>query len=313
MRRQWRLLLGWILAGATACAQAGEMAITVDDLPWVEFEKSSPAEVQDRHRRLVKALTGTHATGFVNEDKLYVGEKRMPTRVAMLEDWLRARLELGNHTFGHVGLHDVPVETYEAAILRGETVLRPLMARHGMTLRWFRHPYLHAGRDDAARAHLDAFLARHGYRIAPVTIDNGDWVYARAYVDALNRADQEGAARIRTDFVDYIVAKVKFFERNTLAMFGREIPQILLLHGNALNADTLPSLLPRLRDAGYRFVTLDKALADPAYQETDGYRGRGGISWLHRWALTQKRPKTFYEGEPSVPQFVLDRAGVKSE
>lgn len=53
--------------------------------------------------------------------------------------------------------------------------------------------------------------------------------------------------------------------------------------------------------------------ADPAYRHADGYRGRAGISWLHRWAMAEKKPKVFYEGEPAVPQHVLDIAGVEGE
>jgi hypothetical protein len=61
------------------------------------------------------------------------------------------------------------------------------------------------------------------------------------------------------------------------------------------------------------FITLDEAMRDPAYTREDGYRGRYGPSWLHRWAMAEKRPKEFYAGEPSVPKWVLELAGVESE
>ena len=65
---------------------------------------------------------------------------------------------------------------------------------------------------------------------------------------------------------------------------------------------------------GYRVVTLDEAMRDPAYARgEDGYNGRYGPSWLHRWAMAEKKPKDFYAGEPEVPGWVLQLAGVASE
>ena len=45
----------------------------------------------------------------------------------------------------------------------------------------------------------------------------------------------------------------------------------------------------------------------------DGYNGRYGPSWLHRWAMAEKKPKDFYAGEPVVPGWVLALAGVDAE
>lgn len=59
---------------------------------------------------------------------------------------------------------------------------------------------------------------------------------------------------------------------------------------------------------GYRFITLERALEDPAYRSLDTFVGPSGITWLHRWALTQKMQKTFYAGEPEVPAFVAEAA-----
>jgi hypothetical protein len=61
-----------------------------------------------------------------------------------------------------------------------------------------------------------------------------------------------------------------------------------------------------LEGRGYRFITLEDALQDPAYQSPDTYVGSGGITWLHRWALTKGMPKPFFAGEPDVPRFVAD-------
>ncbi len=307
------LLFAAALAASPASPPPREVAITIDDLPWVEYDQSTPEEVAQRHRALMRATHGTRAIGFVNEDKLEVDGQVVPARREMMEDWLRNGLSLGNHTYGHLGLHSTPIADYETAITRGERELRPMLARHGETPRWFRHPYLQAGRDEATRAELDTFLAAHGYRIAPVTVDNGDWVFARAYLNLLARHEDARAEALVDTYINYMEAKFQFFEQNAKRLFGREIRQILLIHASALNARALPQLLARLRERGYVFIDLDRAMADPAYTHADGYRGGAGISWLHRWAMAEKMPRTFYDNEPAVPKDVLDLAGVEGE
>ena len=307
------LLCALFSVAASAGPPPRRVAITVDDLPSPEIAQSSADALAARNARIVAALRGTHAIGFVNEDKLQVDGRIDPARVALLEAWLDGGLDLGNHTFNHNGLHATELKAYKDSILDGERVIRRLLAQHGRKLQWFRHPYLQAGQDDQQRASLEAFLADHGYRIAPVTVDNGEWIYARAYLLLANAGKTHAAAALVPEYIDYIDAKFQFFEQSSKRLFGREIAQILLLHANALNADALPGLIERLRRRGYEFIDLETALADPAYQHEDGYRGRAGISWLHRWAMAEDKPRSFYDGEPAVPQHVLDIAGVKGE
>ncbi|KAG0917277.1 hypothetical protein G6F32_016462 [Rhizopus arrhizus] len=42
-----------------------------------------------------------------------------------------------------------------------------------------RHPYLRAGRTAEERVQMDAFFKQHGYRVAPVTVDNARFRRAR--------------------------------------------------------------------------------------------------------------------------------------
>lgn len=298
--------------------------ITIDDLPWVsgqdqswEDENSLTARsIKKHHHRLISAMKKAKApvTGFVNESKLYSGGKLQKNRVAMLDDWLKAGLELGNHTYGHISMHDVELQAYKENILKGERELRPLLASYGQTPRWFRHPYLRAGRTLEDKASLQEFLTKHGYTIAPVTIDNGEWVWASAYRKTLAKGDDKKTlARLRHEYVPYMVAKVDFYERASINLLGYNLPQILLMHANELNADTYGDLIAAIRGHGYRFVTLEEAMRDPAYQRADTFTGRYGPSWLHRWALAEKKPKAFYEGEPVVPKWVLELAEVESE
>jgi hypothetical protein len=134
---------------------------------------------------------------------------------------------------------------------------------------------------------VERFLAEHGYTIAPVTVDNQDWMYARAYLRVQERRDSVVRRRVVTNYFAHLDAAFAYSENLSRRLFNREIPLVLLLHASKINADHLDTILTRLEARGYRFVTLEKALSDPAYRSADTYTGPVGPSWLIRWALTR--------------------------
>ncbi|HVS12851.1 MAG TPA: polysaccharide deacetylase family protein [Thermoanaerobaculia bacterium] len=299
-----------------ATAPQRAIAITIDDLPF-QGQQPDPDSLLAANRELVAKLTAHRvpAIGFVNEEKLHRGSGGAldPRRVAALELWLDAGLDLGNHGYAHLDLHRVPLADYQAEVLRGERVTRELLAARGRKPRYFRHPFLRTGRDLETRDAFHAFLVEHGYRVAPVTVDNSEWIFAGAYARAVADGDRELAARIGAEYVPYMERKVEWYESRARALFGREITQTLLIHVNLLNAATFDELAAMLRARGYRFVSLAEALEDEAYRSSDTWTGAGGISWLDRWALAAGKKGDFFRDEPRTPQWVLDAAGVESE
>ena len=303
-----------LLASAVASGQQPDkpdrrIAVTMDDLPIV----TSAADEQVRADFVFDLLNAIFrqklpVIGFVNEGKLRIDGKESQQRVGYLRQWIAAGLELGNHTFSHKDLHQVPADEFERDILNGETVTRALLQKTDRPIRYFRHPYLHTGTSKEVRDRIDAFLKQHGYLVAPVTIDNSDYVFAAAYDRAVLKEDSGQMRRIIEAYLKYMDAVFGYYEKQSLAIMGREIPQTLLLHANALNGRALDSLAIMLRGRGYRFVPLPEALEDPAYQTNDTYYGPSGISWLHRWALTQGRDQSIFAGEPVVPAWIEEAA-----
>jgi len=256
--------------------------------------------------------------GFVNEYGLYgFGHDRhgAPDRngIALLQMWLDAGLELGNHTFAHTDLHATPTAAFDADIIRGERVTAKLLRRKGMRLRYFRHPYLHTGRDLATRQDVERFLAGRGYRVAPVTVDNDDYIFAAAYSKAAERGDARMMRRLTTTYIRYTKQVLHYSERLSVTLFGREIKQVVLLHANLLNADHFSDIARMMRQRGYSFISLDAALRDDAYGSADVYTGDESINWLARWAITLgvKRSSNVLDDFPDVPQFVLQAADTK--
>lgn len=298
---------------AATPAPANRMAVTFDDLPWVMDRNQAPVDLAAHHARLLAALklACIPVIGFVNDGKLYEHDTLRRERLRMLEDWLDAGFELGNHTAWHSDLHAVGLEAFQSDILDGERQLRPLLAERGLTPRWFRHPFLRTGRAPEDKAAMDGFLGKHGYRTAPVTINSSEWIYALAYRNVLDDdADAATLAKIRQAYVDYMVSKVGYYERRSMQLLGYRVPQVLLLHVNELNAAAFTDLIARIRARDYRFVGLDEATSDPAYLRPDHYAGELGTSWIHRWAKSENRPETFFFGETATPRWVRQLAGV---
>lgn len=289
------------------------IAVTIDDLPVVSKQKDLKAR-QEITRKLLGHIKRAKipAIGFVNEGKLYANEKPVETEVDLLRQWLDAGLELGNHTRSHMNLHANSLEKYTEDILKGETVTKELLASKNKQIRFFRHPYLFTGLDLETKQKLGAFLAQHRYTIAPVTIDNADWIFARAYDNAIEKNDKKLLKQIGDAYVPYLDAKMDYWERQSIKLFSREPKQILLLHANSINADYFDDVAGMLRKRGYQFVTLENALTDDAYKLPDTFTKRAGISWLHRWALDKGRENVL-PNEPKTPDFVLKAAGVDSE
>lgn len=266
------------------------VAVTFDDVPATAVA-GNPCDrdvLIDLTERLLGHITAhsVPAVGLVTEGRI-CDALREEVLSELLSMWLDAGLELGNHTFSHLDLNTTDIATYQDDIQRGETITRPLMEARGLTLRYFRYPLLHTGPDREKKDVIASFLRDHGYENAPVTIDNQEWVFASVYMRAKARGDAETMRRVGEAYVPFMERVFGFFEAWSMEVLGYDPPQVLLLHANELNADYFDELAEAISRRGYQFVSLEEALADPAYQLPDNYTGSRGLSWLHRWAVTQ--------------------------
>jgi peptidoglycan/xylan/chitin deacetylase (PgdA/CDA1 family) len=275
-------------SGAQTVAQR-TIAITVDDLPGAlpgdDFAYGELKELQKINRGIPAALKAHHAwaIGFVNERKLQVAGER-DARAELLQMWLEAGLTLGNHNFAHDDFSNTPLQKYEDDLVRGEVATETLLKAAGQSEKYFRHPYLNTGMTMDVKTAFDGFLKERGYTIAPVTIEDADYVFNDALGHALEKKDKKMAARAKKEYLEYVDTVFAYAEKESAEMFGRQIPQILLVHDNALNTECLDALLEKLEKRGYKFVSLDAAMSDPAYATPDLYVGTG-ILWMDRWKL----------------------------
>ncbi|HZR57983.1 MAG TPA: polysaccharide deacetylase family protein [Terriglobales bacterium] len=283
-----------------------QVAITIDDLPAGSANSMSAATITEMTTKLLTTLRDQKVpvVGFVNEKKLYkAGE--VDERIKALRMWLDYGFELGNHTFTHLSLNQAGLKAWEDDVIQGESVTRMLLAEHKMTLRYFRHPFLDTGRDLQTRREAEAFLVGRGYRIAPVTLDAWDWMYAGVYEDAKTRGDTALQQQLASSYLSYSDAVFAYTEQLAKKTIGYEPKQILLLHGNQLEADHIGELIELMRKRGYHYITLADALSDSAYSLPDTFVGEEGTGWIDHWAITQGHPP---QGAPVFPQWVIDRS-----
>ena len=283
-------LLAGVLWSGVSSAQSRAVALTFDDLPAVGRvvppggHALSMRDTRSFNRTILSALRRHRAPaiGFVNEAGV-VADSPAEAR-AVLRQWLKDGHELGNHTFGHVDLSAMPPDEFEKQIIDGEDSIRPLMLGAGKPLRYLRFPFNHSGATLEAHSAIQHFLAEHGYQTATCTIDTEDYLFDGAYSVALDRRDRKTAGRLRAEYLKYTSAEIDYYTQLHQQVFGHEIPHVMLLHVNRLNAAVMPEILRIFEQKGFRFVTLAEAQSDPAYQTADTFATKFGPMWGYRWA-----------------------------
>jgi peptidoglycan/xylan/chitin deacetylase (PgdA/CDA1 family) len=236
-----------------------EIAITIDDLP-VHAPYPPGVTALDVNRQMIAALKGAHVpvTAFVNAANV----KDSDTAEA-LNEWRAAGFVLGNHTWSHPHLPELSITQFDDEVSRDEPILARLGA--GTDWRWFRYPFLEEGKDQAQRAAARQLLARHGYRVAAVTMSFGDWAWTPAYARCAASNNREGVSTLETEYLAAAKQAIDAGRGSAHQLYGRDIPYVLLMHVSAMSAHMMPRVIALYREAGFRFVSLPHAERDPAY------------------------------------------------
>jgi len=299
-----------LFCGLISFGQKKQVCFSFDDLPVVSYGITDTTFQKKLTDKLILSLKRNRipAIGFVNEKKLYNKGVLSQFQVNLLRNWVNNGLDLGNHTFSHPDYNSASFKDYSRDVLKGETITKELLVEKNKTITYFRHPFLHVGNTKAKADSLNDFLRNRGYRVAPVTIDNEDYLFALAYKKAKDQNDAKLTGKIGRDYIGYMEDKLKYFEKQADKLFGRPVNQILLLHASLLNSDYLDSLAIMIKKNDYVFVNMNKALEDEVYETGITVYGNWGISWIDKWALSQGRKSDFFKDEPSTPDYITKLA-----
>src|SRR5688572_10404841 len=298
----------WLTAGLVAMmmtapsslaaqTNARSVAVTFDDVPGVAL--SSCSEVVATNKRLLATLKkhSVPATMFAVTGPARCGANLLP---GILKLWLADGHEVASHSHTHRDINSIPLAQYLADVDTADGRLRAMLPRD-KPLRYYRAPFLHTGNTVAKKYALDAKMRALNYAPGVVTIDNQEWVFAEAYAKAKSARDSVRMRRILPAYYAHLDASFAYYEELTQRLFGRQIPQVLLMHMNEINADHFDEVIAFMRKRGYRFVTFEAAVRDTAYRSADRYVGDAGLSWLQRWALGAKVP---FAPEPREPKWL---------
>ncbi|WP_064196263.1 MULTISPECIES: polysaccharide deacetylase family protein [Emticicia] len=276
-----------------------QIAITIDDLPFVN--ERSLKQAQESTNTLLSKLKKhkIQSVGFVNEEQLYKNWAEVEERIALLDSWMKNGQELGNHTFSHKSFSELSLEDFKAQTLKGEVVTEKLCKKYGQKERYFRFPFLHTGSDSLKKYGFQQFLQANKYQNAPVTIDADDWYFNKVYVDAQKANNKTLMQDVAQKYLKHTEAYFEYYEKLTQEVLGRPIKHIFLCHVNALNSDYFDELAEVMHKRGYEFITLKDALQDEVYTRPERVITANGFSWLHRWRMTDKKKNILKD--PEIP------------
>jgi peptidoglycan/xylan/chitin deacetylase (PgdA/CDA1 family) len=248
---------------------AKQMAITLDDLPFGYGRGLTIEQRREAVNRVLAALRrhNVRAAAFV------VGGALTDQNRSLVDLVSDAGHTIGNHSFSHRDFGLVSVEDYAIDIQKGGDAIKPwLRGTH-----FFRYPLLRQGDTSEKRDAILNWLSLRGIRVAPVTIDNEDFVYNQRLVDGL----AEGRTiDLRDEYLNHMLQMAADYDTKARKLVGRPIKHVLLLHMNYLNALYLDDLLQRFRDNGWSFIPFEEALTDEVYAlkyDHAGIRGAGHL------------------------------------
>jgi peptidoglycan-N-acetylglucosamine deacetylase len=300
------ILLALLIPSLTP-APSRTVAITVDDLPYAGPLLNLPNYSADAiNNRMLAAFARHHVpvTGFVIEQS--VGEKLdRATGTRVLQHWIANGLDLGNHTYSHPDFNNRSIDEIKEEITKGEATFATLMNAAGRKPEYFRYPMLHTGDTKEKHDAIAAFLAQRGYHNAFCTVESSDYLFNVAYVAMLKNDDVASAQRLRAEYLAYTATEIDYYAALNKQIFTYEPPEVMLMHDNPLNSDTIDDLLKLFEARGYKFVSIKTAQSDPAYKTPDTYVNSYGPMWGYRWAQ-ELNVKVNGSLETEPPKWILD-------
>jgi peptidoglycan-N-acetylglucosamine deacetylase len=252
-----KLLLTSLCFCALAHSQA--VAFTFDDGP--RLATTPLLNPQERNAALLAALK-KHQVSAALFVTLGNGADQ-PEGLALARAWGEAGHALGNHTVTHLDLNakDVTLKQYQDELLACDRVIHQLPGYKP----WFRFTFLREGDTPEKRDGMRAFLKKLGYRNAYVSLDTSDWRLDAALGTALTQHPNLDTAPFRAAYLSHLRQRAEAYRDLSRRLFGRDIPQILLLHHNLINALFLEDAIRQFKDAGWTITSPELAFQDFVY------------------------------------------------
>lgn len=130
---------------------------------------------------------------------------------------------------------------------------------------WFRFTFLREGDTPEKRDGMKAFLKARDYSNARVTLDTSDWRLDAALGSFLAAHPDGDVTPFRAAYLAHLRQRAEAYRDLSRRLFGRDIPQVLLLHHNLINALFVGDAIEQFRDMGWTIINPEEAYRDFVY------------------------------------------------
>ncbi len=249
------LAIGITLGSGQSFAAVREIALTIDDLPFVGANNSTTRSIKrsnDRIQAIIQTLIDHKipATGFI------IGEALVKQQLPLLEEFHANGFALGNHTYTHKNLNHLSADVYIEDIDKADKKLASIMT----TPKYFRYPYLAEGNGEKKQV-VHEYLSNHNYVIAPVTIDSKDYNFNAQLLSVPWQRREAALKSIKARYLAYIWNQTLKAEARSARNPEHARKQILLVHANLLNSHLLGDVIDMYQKNSYVFIPLSEAIA----------------------------------------------------
>jgi peptidoglycan-N-acetylglucosamine deacetylase len=272
------------------------LAITFDDLPAHGAHPPAITRMQ-----IIQSILATlqreklpPTYGFING----VRTEESPETLGALRAWRAAGQPLANHTWSHPDFNATSTAQFIADIEANQPLLRTLMPAPSDDWHWFRYPYLNEGDTLGKHREVRTWLRANHYQVAEVTMDFEDYLWNEPYTRCTAKNDTAALQQLHDTYLSTADQFISYYRAISKAVYGHDIPLILLMHVGAFDAHMLPELLTLYRTRGFTFVSLPEAAADPVYAEDSDIAYTNGDTLTEQLAFKRGIPRPHHQGKP---------------
>lgn len=282
MNRCKSVMSVWVvLVLLVGVVEAKEISLTFERLPAMQpYGFWIPREISNMILRTLEEHD-ISAAGFVQEEKI----DDEPSSFVVLQDWAERGHIVGNNTYSYVDLNELSADDFIDHVSDGQKyiwrVTRPTRGNY----RYLRFPQLHEGNTKGKKNDVAKRLSRAGYITVPATVIPSDFNFNRVYVET--EQGSEEMDRLREIYLKHLEGALDYAEGQAERVLGGQLKHIMRLHMGIATASFIEDTVRLLKERGYRFVSLQEALADPAYETEEEYVGPLGLSFIDRVAATR--------------------------
>jgi peptidoglycan/xylan/chitin deacetylase (PgdA/CDA1 family) len=255
-----RYIILFLLAINIAFSQ-NHMVITIDDLPYTYSGKLAKSVRDSILIKITDTLSAKSAiaTGFV------IGKNIDTNSINLITYFTSKGNTIANHTFSHYSANKVDADLFCNDIAKCSEIISNMDNYDP----FFRYPMLHTGNTEVKRDSITNYLSAEKLIIAPVTLDNDEYLYNKYYVDSIASGNFAAADSIADEYLRYMSALCKKAIADSNPSSNYPNTQILLLHANLINSKYLGQLLDILKADSWQFISLEEAAKNVPPENTE--------------------------------------------